>query len=76
VAKLFFIVSYLTPLSISQIINVYEMVLIGEARSTRRETCPSAIFFTAVSTWTGVESNPGVRVERKAANLVNNGTIL
>jgi hypothetical protein len=62
---------------IAQIINVYGMIPTGKPQSTRRETCFSVIFFFAkMSTGTGVESNPGLRVEKKATNLVNNGTVL
>jgi hypothetical protein len=50
------------------------MKLTGENRSTRRKTCPSATLFTTNPTWTEPGSNPGLRGERPATNLLSHGT--
>jgi hypothetical protein len=44
------------------------MKMIGDNRSTRGETCPSATLCTTNPTWTDLESNPGLRGERPATN--------
>jgi hypothetical protein len=50
------------------------MKLIGENRSTRRETCPSATLSTINPTWTDPGSSPGIRGERPATNRLSHGT--
>jgi hypothetical protein len=50
------------------------MKLIGENRSPRRKTCPSAILSTTNPTWTDLGSNPGLRGERPATNHLSHGT--
>jgi hypothetical protein len=52
----------------------FEMILTGETRSTWRKTYPSATLFTADPTWTGLGSNPRLRVERPATNHRTHGT--
>jgi hypothetical protein len=52
------------------------MKLIGENRSTRGKTCPSATLSTTNPTWTDLGSNPGLRGRRPAANHMSHGTAL
>jgi hypothetical protein len=52
------------------------MKLTGENRSTRGNTCPSAILSTTNPTWTDPGSNPGLRGERPANNRLSNGTVI
>jgi hypothetical protein len=47
------------------------MKLIGENRSTRGETCPSATLSTTNPTWTDPGSNPGFRGDRPATNRLS-----
>jgi hypothetical protein len=47
------------------------MVLTGANRSTRRETCRSATLSNTNPTWTGLELNPGLRVEKPTANSLS-----
>jgi hypothetical protein len=44
------------------------MILTGENRRTRRETCPSATLPTTNPTWNDLGANPGLRGERPATN--------
>jgi hypothetical protein len=45
------------------------MILTGENRSTRRETCPSATSSTTNLTWYDLGPKPGFRGERPATRL-------
>jgi hypothetical protein len=50
------------------------IILTGENRRTRRETCPSVTFSTINPTWIEPGVNPGLRGERPAANDLSHGT--
>jgi hypothetical protein len=50
------------------------MILTGENRRTRRETCPNATLFTTYPTWIDLGANPGLRGERPATNRLSHGT--
>jgi hypothetical protein len=52
------------------------MKLTGKNRSTRGKPCPSATLSTTNPTWTDLGSNPGLRGERPATNLLSHGTAL
>jgi hypothetical protein len=52
------------------------MKLTGENRRTREKTCPSATLSTTKPTWTDPGSNPGLRDERQATNILSHGTAL
>ena len=45
------------------------MILTGENRSTRRQTCPSVTLCTTNLTWTDMRSNPCPSGDRPATNL-------
>jgi len=49
------------------------MILTGENRKTRRETCPSATLSTTNPTWTDPGANPGLSGERPATNRLSHG---
>lgn len=51
--------------------NFGVIVLGGKSRSTRRETCPTATFLSANTTWTLLEMNAGLRVEKLAASRLS-----
>jgi hypothetical protein len=44
------------------------MILTGENRGTRRQTCPSATLSTTNPTWIEPGANPGLRGERPVTN--------
>jgi hypothetical protein len=48
------------------------MILTGEIKRTRRETCPSATLSTNPM-WTDPRQNPGLRGERPAINRLSHG---
>jgi hypothetical protein len=50
------------------------MLLTGESRGTRRETCPSVTLLTRKPTRTNQGANPGLRGERPEANRLSHGT--
>jgi hypothetical protein len=50
------------------------MKLIGETRSTRRETCPNATLSATNPTRTDPGSNSGLRSERPATSNLSHGT--
>jgi hypothetical protein len=50
------------------------MKLIGENRSTRGKSCPSATLSTTNPTWADPGSNPSLRSERPAINRLSHGT--
>jgi hypothetical protein len=52
------------------------MILTGENRRTRRETCPSATLSTTNPTWIDQGANPGLRGERPATNDLSHVTAL
>jgi hypothetical protein len=52
------------------------MILTGENRTTRRETCPSASLSTTNPTWIDPVANPGLRGKRPATNDLSHGTAL
>jgi len=56
--------------------NIGEMIMTGEDRSTRRKICSSATLTTIKFTWTDVGFNPGLRGERLATNRLCHGTAL
>jgi hypothetical protein len=69
-----------SPLSIPQKKNEWiwsnrEMILAGENRRTRRNTCPSATSVTTNPTWTELGANPGLRVEKPATNCLSYDTV-
>jgi hypothetical protein len=52
------------------------MILAGECRRTRRETCPSSTLSTTNPTRTGSGANPGLRGKTPATNSLGHGTAL
>jgi hypothetical protein len=50
------------------------MILTGEVGSNQRKPCPTAALYTAHTTRTGMESNPGLRVVRQATSCLNHST--
>jgi hypothetical protein len=56
------------------IINSGGMVLTGETRRTRNETCPTATLFITNATWTYPDENQGLRNEKPVTNGLNYGT--
>jgi hypothetical protein len=52
------------------------MILTGENRITRRETCPNATLSTTNPTWIDPGVNPGLRCERPGTILLSHGPAL
>jgi hypothetical protein len=52
------------------------MILTGENRSTRRETCPSATMSSTNPTYTEPGANSGLRGERPATNRLSYDTAM
>jgi hypothetical protein len=52
------------------------MILTGENRKTRRETCPSSTLSNTNLTWTDLGRKPGFCGEKPATNLLSYGTAL
>jgi hypothetical protein len=52
------------------------MILTGENRRTRRQTCPNATLSTINPTWTDLSANPVLRGERPVTNHLSHGTTL
>jgi hypothetical protein len=52
------------------------IILTRENGTYRRETCPSATFFTTNSTWDDPGSNPRLRGEKPATNHLSYGTVI
>jgi len=53
-----------------------EMILTGDNTSTRKETCPSALFSTTNLTWTDLRSNKGLHCKTPGNNRLSRGTAL
>jgi hypothetical protein len=51
------------------------MVMVGEYRRTRRETCPTATLSAINPTCTKAGANPGFRGERPGTNLSHGTTM-
>jgi hypothetical protein len=51
------------------------MILTGESRKTRKETCPNVTLSTTNSTWTDLEANFGLSVDRLATNRLSHSTV-
>jgi hypothetical protein len=50
------------------------MILTGENRRSRTETCPRATLSTTNPTWIDPGANPGLLSERPATNCLSHGT--
>jgi hypothetical protein len=51
------------------------MILTGESRKPRKETCPNVTLSTTNPTWTDLEANLGLSVDRPATNRLSHGTV-
>jgi hypothetical protein len=55
--------------------NVGGMILTGENRNNRRKGSPNTTLSISNFKWTGLASNPNLRVEIPATNLLRHGPI-